>query len=274
MSSRIYIGRISYKAREKDIERFVRGYGKIRDITLKNGYGFVEFEDVRDADDAVFELNGKELLSERVIVELARGPTARASFRTERRPPPPQQRRPRVHNDKYGPPTRTEFRIVIENLSSRVSWQDLKDYMRQAGEVTYADAHKLRKNEGVVEFASYDDMKNAMDKLDDSDLSGRRIKLVEQYSRLKKRSRSRSRSRSRRRSRSYSKSRSASKRSRTRSRSKSSRSKSPKSDISKKSKSVSRSPSHHNDTDMHDGQRSRSKSYNANNDKYENNHDN
>lgn len=26
--------------------------------------------------------------------------------------------------------------------------QDLKDYVRQAGEVTFADAHKQRKNEG------------------------------------------------------------------------------------------------------------------------------
>ena len=26
--------------------------------------------------------------------------------------------------------------------------QDLKDFMRQAGEVTYADAHKYRRNEG------------------------------------------------------------------------------------------------------------------------------
>ena len=33
--------------------------------------------------------------------------------------------------EKYGPPTRTENRLIIENLSSRVSWQDLKDYMRQ-----------------------------------------------------------------------------------------------------------------------------------------------
>ena len=32
------------------------------------------------------------------------------------------------------------------------SVEDLKDYMRQAGEVTYADAHKQHKNEGVVEF--------------------------------------------------------------------------------------------------------------------------
>lgn len=37
-------------------------------------YGFVEFEDTRDADDAVYELNGKELCGERVIVEHARGP--------------------------------------------------------------------------------------------------------------------------------------------------------------------------------------------------------
>jgi arginine/serine-rich splicing factor 4/5/6 len=39
-------------------------------------------------------------------------------------------------------------------LSSRVSWQDLKDYMRQAGDVTYADAHKTKRNEGTVEFGS------------------------------------------------------------------------------------------------------------------------
>lgn len=60
--------------REKDIQRFFSGYGKLLEIDLKNGYGFVEFEDNRDADDAVYELNGKELCGERVIVEHARGP--------------------------------------------------------------------------------------------------------------------------------------------------------------------------------------------------------
>lgn len=34
----------------------------------------MEFEDTRDADDAVYELNGKELCGERVLVEHARGP--------------------------------------------------------------------------------------------------------------------------------------------------------------------------------------------------------
>lgn len=43
-------------------------------MSFFSSYGFVEFEDNRDADDAVYELNGKELCGERVIVEHARGP--------------------------------------------------------------------------------------------------------------------------------------------------------------------------------------------------------
>nr|CAH7762049.1 unnamed protein product [Callosobruchus chinensis] len=147
---------------------------------------------------------------ERVTVERARGtPRGRdqwSSSRSDHR-----------SHERYGPPTRTNNRLIVENLSSRISWQDLKDYMRQAGEVTYADAHKQHRNEGVVEFASYSDMKNAIDKLDDTELNGRRIRLVEDKStkrgsrsRSRSAKRSRSRSRSRRSSRSKSKSRSRS----------------------------------------------------------------
>lgn len=65
VGSRVYVGGLPYGCRERDLERFFKGYGRTRDILLKNGYGFVEFEDYRDADDAVYELNGKELLGER-----------------------------------------------------------------------------------------------------------------------------------------------------------------------------------------------------------------
>ena len=41
MGTRVYIGRLSYHAREKDVERFFKGFGKVRDVMLKNGYGFV-----------------------------------------------------------------------------------------------------------------------------------------------------------------------------------------------------------------------------------------
>ena len=41
MSSRIYVGRLNVRATERDIERFLKNYGRIRCIMMKNGYGFV-----------------------------------------------------------------------------------------------------------------------------------------------------------------------------------------------------------------------------------------
>ncbi|KRY86721.1 Serine-arginine protein 55, partial [Trichinella pseudospiralis] len=73
MGTRVYVGRIPYRATERDIEKFFRGFGRIREIFLKNGYGFVEFEHTEDADDACYELNGREMFGERLIVEIARG---------------------------------------------------------------------------------------------------------------------------------------------------------------------------------------------------------
>lgn len=40
-SARVYIGHLPYKVRESDIEGFFSRYGRIREILLKNGFGFV-----------------------------------------------------------------------------------------------------------------------------------------------------------------------------------------------------------------------------------------
>ncbi|XP_018790819.1 PREDICTED: serine-arginine protein 55-like [Bactrocera latifrons] len=263
-SSRVYVGGLPFGVREKDLERFFKGFGRTRDILLKNGYGFVEFEDSRDADDAVYELNGKELMGRRIAVEPAKS-TARGSNRDRydggRRG---GRYNERGRNTRFGPPQRTEYRLIVENLSSSVSWQDLKDYVRTAGEVTYCDAHKKRRNEGVVEFASSSDMRRAIEKLDDTDLNGRRIRLIEDHcggrgGGGRGRSRSHSRSVSRRRSRS----KSTRSRSRSKSRSKSkspvksrSRSRTKKSRELSKSRSRSRSPKR----SRKDASRERSKS--------------
>lgn len=59
MGTRVFVGGITYRVRERDIERFFRKYGRIKEISMKNGFAFVEFDDYRDADDAIYELNGK-----------------------------------------------------------------------------------------------------------------------------------------------------------------------------------------------------------------------
>ncbi|KAK4302178.1 hypothetical protein Pmani_025713 [Petrolisthes manimaculis] len=130
--ARVYVGGLHYNCRERDLEKFFKRYGRLRDCLIKNGYGFVEFEDERDADDAVYEMNGRELLGERVTVEHARGLPRRGGYGMygrdrdrDRRPPwldrydDPQARPP----PRYGPPTRTPYRVIVENLSSRISWQ-------------------------------------------------------------------------------------------------------------------------------------------------------
>ncbi|XP_060727520.1 serine and arginine rich splicing factor 5a isoform X3 [Tachysurus vachellii] len=256
---RVFIGRLSPHARERDVEKFFKGYGRIREINLKNGFGFVEFDDHRDADDAVYELNGKELCSERVTIEHARSRRGRGGggggggAGSRFSPRFGGYRQSRSAGSRYGPPVRTEHRIIVENLSSRISWQvrkDLKDLMRKVGDVTFVDAHRANKNEGVVEFATHSDMKNAIEKLNGTELNGRKLKLFEDRKRSRSRSRSRSSSRSRSRSRSKSGSRSHSredkreskreKRSRSRSRS---ASRTPEKKTSAKSESRSRSRS-------------------------------
>jgi len=44
---RVYIGNIPANARERDLEKFFKGYGRLREVVVKNGYGFVEFEEHR-----------------------------------------------------------------------------------------------------------------------------------------------------------------------------------------------------------------------------------
>ena len=77
---------------------------------------------------------------------------------------------------------RTDYRLVVEDLSPRTSWQELKDFARSsgAGEVLYADlTHRHGRAVGVLEFASYESMQHARRKLDDTRLNGCFVRVYE-----------------------------------------------------------------------------------------------
>ncbi|KAF7037344.1 hypothetical protein CFC21_047740 [Triticum aestivum] len=235
-SCTIYVGNLPGDIREREVEDLFYKYGRIVDIDLKipprpPGYAFVEFEDPRDADDAIYGRDGYDFDGYRLRVELAHG--GRAQSYSYDRPSSFSNGR------RGGVSRRSEFRVMVDGLPSSASWQDLKDHMRRAGDVCFSDVYREGgATVGVVDYTNYDDMKYAIRKLDDTEFRNAFSRAYIRVRQYDARSRSRSRSLSYSRSRSYSRSVSRSplpvdERSPSRSRS-------PVSSVS--GKSVSRSP--------------------------------
>ena len=178
--SRIYIGNLPPDIRSKDIEDLFYKYGKIKYIDLKNRKGppfaFVEFDDPMDASDAIKGRDNYEYEGYRLRVEFQKGPRnggggggrdSRSGYGGSR-----------GGSNNGAPPRRSENRCIISGLPSTGSWQDLKDHMRVAGNVCYADVFK--DGTGVVEFIRYEDAKYAVKHLDDTKFRSHEVREQKQ----------------------------------------------------------------------------------------------
>jgi hypothetical protein len=72
--------------------------------------------------------------------------------------------------------------LCFAGLPPSGSWQDLKDHMREAGDVCFADVFK--DGTGVVEFLRYEDMKYAVKKLDDSRFRSHEVRMNKGHMKL------------------------------------------------------------------------------------------
>ncbi|WAR02804.1 SRSF7-like protein [Mya arenaria] len=76
LDCKIYVGDLARDTNEKDIERAFSYYGRLRSVWVARnpaGFAFVEYEDPRDADDAVRGLDGTSINGVRVRVENSTG---------------------------------------------------------------------------------------------------------------------------------------------------------------------------------------------------------
>ena len=77
---KLYVGGLAYSVTDKELEDFFTEFGKVisavvikdRDSGQSKGFGFVEMEDLKEAQNAIKELNGKELSGRTVTVNQAR----------------------------------------------------------------------------------------------------------------------------------------------------------------------------------------------------------
>ncbi|XP_005751110.1 serine/arginine-rich splicing factor 1B-like [Pundamilia nyererei] len=110
----------------------------------------------QDAEDAVYGRDGYDYDGYRLRVEFPRRGGGGRALGAPR--------------GRYGPLSRrSEYRVIVSGRRAfppSRSWQDLKDHMREAGDVCYADVY--RDGTGVVEFVRKEDMTYAIRKLDNT----------------------------------------------------------------------------------------------------------
>ena len=224
--ARIFCGNLPMDVRTSEVDDLFYKFGRIRKIDVKfpsrpPAYAFIEFEDKRDAEDAVDRRDGYRYGGERLRVEFSRGRDGsrdRGGRDRDR-----GRDRGRDREFRY-----SENAVTITGLP-KCSWQELKDYMRKAGSVLRADVDHSS-GDGVCDYSCREDMENALDTLDDTEFTLKnssesfRIRVKKYKKADKSRSRSRDASRSRRstsRSRRSTSRDSRSRKSRSRSRSRS-----------------------------------------------------
>lgn len=73
---KVYVGGLTRNASKEEIEKEFSRYGKLTNIFVARnppGFAFVEFDDPRDAADAVKALDGRMICGVRARVELSHG---------------------------------------------------------------------------------------------------------------------------------------------------------------------------------------------------------
>jgi len=177
-SRRVYVSNLPWSTSWQDLKDFFRQAGKVvyadvmtEDGGRSKGCGVVEFETADEAQRAIDELHDAELDGRRLAVREDR----------EEKPFAAGKR-----NREYAerPTTNGGRRVFASNLSWSTSWQDLKDYFRQAGKVAYAsvmteDDTGRSKGCGIVEFETPDEAARAIELLHDTELDARRIAVRE-----------------------------------------------------------------------------------------------
>lgn len=126
--SRIYIGKIGPSITEDRLRETFAQFGEITNLEVKNGYAHLGYVEAAAAGEAIAKMNGSDLDGSALIVDYAK-------------------------ENKHKVNKRFDLRVIVDDLDARVSWQDLKDWAREAGDVTFTNVFdKDGRHYGVVEY--------------------------------------------------------------------------------------------------------------------------
>ncbi len=78
--NKLYVGNLPYSMTEKDMEALFKDFGEIEEVVVikdkfsgrSKGFGFVTFKQEADAEKAQQEMNEKEVMGRKLVVNIAR----------------------------------------------------------------------------------------------------------------------------------------------------------------------------------------------------------
>lgn len=179
-SCRVYIGNLAWEVTWRELKDHMKQTAC--EITRADilsspdgrskGCGIVEFATEEGARRAVLTMNDTELMGRQIFVREDREDGTGGGYYT-------QQPGGGGSSGAGGGSSNQSRRVYVGNLSWNVTWQDLKDYMRDAGEVLHAEvmteSDGRSKGCGIVEYATAEEAKEAISTLTDTELKGRMI---------------------------------------------------------------------------------------------------
>lgn len=138
IKNKIFVGKLSPDTTEESLTDVFSKFGDVTKVDLQRGFAFITFEDAGECDEARKHMDGQEVDGSIIVVQQARSSKETMDFK----------------DGKTRPVKRMDLRVTATGIDSHVSWQDLKDWARFAGEVTFTNVFSRdHQTVGVIEFA-------------------------------------------------------------------------------------------------------------------------
>ena len=67
--NKIFVGKLSRRVRESDLEHEFSKFGRIRDLDFRDTFAFIEFSHTKAAEEAVDEMHDRTFKNSRIVVE-------------------------------------------------------------------------------------------------------------------------------------------------------------------------------------------------------------
>jgi len=172
----VFVGNLDYKTSWQNLKDHMRRAGNVESANIimeggnsgrSKGCGLVTYFNPKEAKRAVRELNESTLDGRTIYVRKDQRDGSRGTGEREEDSKPPAM-----------PGGGTQ--LFVSNLPFEASWQDVKDYFRQCGNVDHVDVPEKdgrKRGYGIVRFANARDAAAAIRRFDRQEFQGRELEI-------------------------------------------------------------------------------------------------